>query len=203
MELDTINFGKYKVSGIKTAPIEWYILEKKDGVAFLLSRRILEFQEYHSVFEDVTWDKCDIRTWLNQDFYKKAFSSEERDRIKTTLIETEDNYFVKDNVYLLSVDEFYKHLPPDTTRVKQRQAQGTEYVLERGLNQFLYKDGSKGSCWFLRNPGDGSFKCRDFNLPILFKSKFAAFVSSGGGVCNEGVHVNEPRGIRPAIRITI
>lgn len=197
MELDTIQFGRYRNSATSTAPIEWYVLNQNDGEALLLSRYILDVYAYHFVFEQITWDKCDVRTWLNDDFYNTAFSPDEKARIQTTLIETENNYFVKDNVFLLSDDEFYKYLPPDTTKIKQRQAKATEYALENGLNQ--YKD--SGSCWLLRNPGDGSFKCRDVNMPTLFKSKFAAFVSAVGGVCHQGVPVDEPRGIRPAIRI--
>ena len=94
MELETIRFGRYKTDANKTTPIEWFILNQEGGTALLLSKYILDLKKYHSEFEDVTWDKCSIREWLNNTFYNKAFYKKEKEAIQTTLIETEDNYFV-------------------------------------------------------------------------------------------------------------
>lgn len=89
-------------------------------------------------------------------------------------------------------------MPHDKKNEKYRAALGTNYALENGLYQ--YKD--EGACWLLRNPGDGVFKCRQATMPVLFESKYAAFVTARGGVCNEGIAVDYARGIRPAIKVT-
>ena len=75
---DIIKFGNYPqdINGSKS-PIEWLALDVNENEALLVSRYGLDCKEYHNVFTDITWEDCDLRKWLNNDFIKLAFSEEE------------------------------------------------------------------------------------------------------------------------------
>ena len=71
---DIIKFGNYPqdINGSKS-PIEWLVLDVNENEALLVSRYGLDCKEYHNVFTDITWEDCDLRKWLNNDFIKSAF----------------------------------------------------------------------------------------------------------------------------------
>ena len=51
----------------------------------LLCKDILpELKPYNSKKNDITWEKCTLRKWLNNDFYN-SFSEEEKSFIKHML----------------------------------------------------------------------------------------------------------------------
>ena len=41
---------------------------------------------------DITWENCTLRSWLNNDFYYKAFSASDRKKIVTVHNENPDSY---------------------------------------------------------------------------------------------------------------
>ena len=59
---------------------------------FLLSEYILDCRRYHGESVDmkwrdsvdITWHDCDLRKWLNDEFYNTAFNATEKEFIKTT-----------------------------------------------------------------------------------------------------------------------
>ena len=62
---------------------------------------------------DLRWENCDMRTWLNSDFYKKAFNKTEQNAVIETKVKTKvskgssvysqkKSITTKDKVYLLS-----------------------------------------------------------------------------------------------------
>ncbi|MBR1924522.1 MAG: hypothetical protein IJ839_04510, partial [Ruminobacter sp.] len=68
----------------KKQPIKWIVLEANENEALLISLYGLDCKEYdnHKDSNDITWENCDLRKWLNDDFLKYAFSEEEIKRIK-------------------------------------------------------------------------------------------------------------------------
>ena len=110
-------------------PIEWYVLETKDGKAFLLSKYILDAGRYDSrfnVWDDIaaiekgeeywfhaTWKDCELRTWLNETFYERAFTDTEQESILLSKVKNDPNMVygitsgpdTEDKVYLLSEKE--------------------------------------------------------------------------------------------------
>ena len=80
---EIIDFGRYdQDDGIQ--PISWLVLDVRDGKALLLSQKALEARHYHNRSGSVTWEKCDLRKWLNGDFYNQAFREAEKERILET-----------------------------------------------------------------------------------------------------------------------
>ena len=120
-EMETVKFGSYPqsdASGNTKDPIEWIVLERKDNKALLLSKYILDCKCYNNEFKEVTWETCDLRKWLNNDFYNRAFSDKEKSVVSDTDVVNADNseYNSKggnntiDKVFCLSIDEVKKYL---------------------------------------------------------------------------------------------
>lgn len=189
---ETIYFGKFEQDNNTSngkEPIEWMVLEVQGDKAFLISVCALDCRRYHNTEVDVmTWEKCSLRSWLNNDFYNASFTSGEKSRIKTTTVVAEDNpnygtdagKDTRDKVFCLSWSEAEKYFDEDTYL-----APYTAYSKERGLYTPY-----GGSSWWLRTPGDGN---------------------PGQGSCiiwwgypkDTGSPYNSFRGVRPAMWISI
>lgn len=174
--MDTVKFGSYPqsdISGTNKEEIEWIVLERQDNKALLFSKFILDCKCYNNEFKDVTWETCDLRKWLNSDFYNKAFNDSEKSIIKTTNVVNNDNAEYKtsggndtnDKVFCLSIDEIRKYFgngykETDGYRMGENVAtKGTDYARN------VENNGSKlwaiseeewyqwNSCYWLRSPG--------------------------------------------------
>lgn len=117
-------FGRYE-QDVNDAngpePIEWIILDEKDGKLLLISRYLLELKKYNEEDTAVSWETCTLRAWLNNDFLNTAFSSEEQAAISETTVingiepstgEDCGNDTV-DKVFLLSVTECMQYFGVD------------------------------------------------------------------------------------------
>ena len=115
-----ITFGSYEQDGDLSngpEPIEWEVLSVEDGRMLVVSRYILDCQQYNSTRTDVTWETCSLREWLNGEFYNTAFTAEEQDRIVASTITNSDNpengndggNDTVDNVFCLSVEEVLQY----------------------------------------------------------------------------------------------
>ena len=123
--------------------IEWMVLDVQDGKALLLSKYVIDSRAFNTSDRNITWKLCMLRTWLNTDFYKKAFTSGEKKIIlKTTLAEDD----TEDRIFLLSEAELSRYFPE--TKPEPR-AFPTRYAMDQGVE--LLTDGSCG--WWLRTSG--------------------------------------------------
>ena len=115
----TVTFGAYEQDNDPdngTEPIEWLVLDIKDDACLLISKDILDVEKVMHWETKTSWEKCELRTWLNGDFATAAFKEEELSGI----IETElDNRYNKtmDKVFLLSYDEVGQYFPDDASRL--------------------------------------------------------------------------------------
>ena len=112
-----IRFGRYRqdVASSEKSPIEWVVLEKRSGAALLISRYALDCLPYHKNFNLKKWKKSFLRKWLNRTFFKRAFTKEERNRIRKCLVSNaeprEEIYAkeTKERVFLLSLSEYCEY----------------------------------------------------------------------------------------------
>ncbi len=148
-----MDFGSYpcEADGTKK-PIRWIVLKREEKKALLLSAYGLDAKPYNEEREDVTWETCTLRKWLNGDFYTEAFTEEEKKRICLTEVRNEDNPSYKtpggndteDRVFLLSISEMEQYLPESLVRKRKP----TPFAKERGAYTW------SGNCWWwLRLPG--------------------------------------------------
>ena len=115
VDMRVVQLGQYPqndISGKTKEPIDWIILETRENEALLLSEHILDCKSYNYEFKDITWEECDLRKWLNNDFYNTAFDVNEQNLILEKDIVNEDNKeygtkggnVTRDKVFCLSID---------------------------------------------------------------------------------------------------
>lgn len=85
----------------KVEPIKWKILEDKNGKVFLFSELILDAHKFDDSSND--YAASSIRSWLNSDFYNKAFTDKQKELIENITLKDISN--VTDKVFLLSEEE--------------------------------------------------------------------------------------------------
>lgn len=90
---DTILLGTYEQDNDLEngeEPIAWVVYDKNETGYLLMSALALDFMRYHNTEEEVTWETCDIRAWLNGDFYQNHFTEEERAKILLTTVDNSE-----------------------------------------------------------------------------------------------------------------
>ncbi|MDO4829547.1 MAG: DUF6273 domain-containing protein, partial [Clostridia bacterium] len=193
-----VTLGNYPQTsdGNDNTPIEWLVLESDGETALLVSRYTLERMSYNEKEEDTTWEKCTLRGWLNNEFFDKAFSAEEKQYILQSDVSADENpkystnpgNATKDKVFLLSIVEADKYFESDDARM----CAPTDYAIKRGIytSNSNRVDGRKTCYWWLRSPG--------------FYSCNATLVSAGGAIEKYGYTVYpNTLAVRPCVRVRL
>ena len=185
---DIITFGNYWQGKDKSAgkqPVEWQVLDVKDGKALVISKYGLINHVYHEEYNwaDVTWETCTLRKWLNDTFKWAIFSAEEMKAVMLSDVsEDEDIYDTKDKLFLLSIKEVEQYFVSD----EKRLCKPTEYAVNKGASENYYGNG----CWWLRSAG--------------YNSYYAVVVDDDGSVDCFGNDVNSGRcSVRPAFWLNL
>lgn len=139
---ETVIWGSYEQNNDTSdgaEPIEWVILHAEDGRTLLLSKYGLDSRTYHDEEREISWEKCDLRAWLNDEFYFEAFTSKQQAYIFEVTNETEGSNDTRDKVFLLSEEEalVYKTVIPTM--------EATQYAIFHGARDF-------DTYWWLRSP---------------------------------------------------
>lgn len=155
-----IRFGKY----------DWYILDKQDGRMLILTETVIERRAYHSHPCEITWEICDVRKYLNGEFYN-SFIEADRSRIIEVVNENNDNPWygtnggnsTTDRIFLLSIEEVFKYFG-DSGQFKNRPRMypncdwcKDEFLPwtddQYNLNRRAVDDSGMIVHWRLRSPG--------------------------------------------------
>ena len=140
--------------------IKWRVLKiTEEGELLVISASIVTKMAYHNRRIPITWEECDLRQYLNENFYKK-FSEEDRERIveSTTRTNFNERYLTaggaicKDKIFVLSIKE-------------------AEVLFKNNIER-ISKYKNTPDFWWLRSPGQYSVN--------------TAFVNSGGAIDYEG-----------------
>ena len=162
-------FGNYPQTNDvnDNSPIEWLVLESDGETALLISRYALDCKPYNERYEATTWETCTLRSWLNSEFFNKAFSTEEKQYILQSDVSADKNpknstnpgNATKDNVFLLSIVEANKYFKSDDAR----KCAPTDYAIQQGAyTSDSYKvEGRRACWWWLRSPGNSSYNAAD------------------------------------------
>lgn len=166
-------------------PIEWLVLDERDGQRLLIARYGLDAMAFHAIAQDVTWRDSDLRAWLNGTFLETAFTDAERAAIAETRLDnarnpehgTDSGSATVDRVFLLSSLEAGRYFPDDAKRL----VRATPAAIAHGAIQI------DGRCmWWLRTMGANP---RD-----------AAIVMPGGGQSYCGLNTGHQLAcVRPAM----
>lgn len=159
---DIIEFGAYEQDGDESngkEPIQWVVLDREADRILVLSKYGLDYQPYQEDYQEVTWETCTMRKWLNRDFRKAAFTSEELRQIPFVDVRGDNNprtgissgKMTQDRVFLLSLTEAGQYLV-DNDAV---YCEPTAYAVSLGApaqEYYQYADGPV-TWWWLRTPG--------------------------------------------------
>ena len=185
---DTVEFGLYPVdkSG-NTAPMEWTVLKKEGSRMLVITKKIIDKSAYHSVSENLSWENCHLRSWLNGPFLQLAFTPAEQAMIPAVTLEPSANPKYRtcagratvDRVFVLSLAEAGELFENDEARLGFT----TLYAQSRG-----YYFGGSINCWWLRDLGAST--------------TLAALVGNSGSLGTYGYRAdNSEYAIRPAMWI--
>ena len=181
---DYVKFGNYpQTSEGEEKPIEWQVLAKEGNKMLVFSKYGLDAKRFDDDSND--WADSEIRQWLNNDFYNKAFNGNEKKSINLSNL---SDVGTSDNVFLLSEEEAEKYFAND----EERKCKATEYAVRKGA---LVYDGSYGgeagySYWWLRSPHP-------------YDSIDVYYVDNDGGVVNFSSVDCDGGLVRPALWINL
>lgn len=226
-----IDDNGYKLKTIywyEYSPIQWKVLsfDKTTGNLFLNASYNLDAQPFQTSYEFKNdkgyipntntfindYESSSIRKFLNQDFYKTAFSDMQQGLIQRTKIDNKtsgyeedasyqkDQNDTEDKVFLLSYSDVKNTAYGYTGKGSSRSRSYTDYSLIQGLrtsSEAQTADGNPSCCYMLRSAGSESYS-------ISVVNKRGA-VEEGGKVdvtlteSKDGLAFNGDYGILPAI----
>ncbi len=117
---DIIKFGKYEQDGNLSngkEDIEWEVVSVEEDRILIITKYGIDDKPYNTKLEEVTWETCSLRKWLNDDFFYGSFTGSERKKIFKVTLENNDNpkynspggNNTKDKIFILSLDEISKY----------------------------------------------------------------------------------------------
>lgn len=199
----------------KVEPIKWRILKRNaDGTAVILCESIIANHCYYKNTSNRTIDGktvypnnykySDIRAWLNDEFYNKAFNEYQKAIIETTTVnnsasttwDSSNSYAcenTEDKVWLLSakdtVNTSYGFNSSNSNYDVARRRQTSDYSRATGAYMSIDSSYYGNGWWWLRSPHDNY-------------SRYACDVSSGGDGSIHGVS-DSGGGVVPALTIRL
>ncbi|MDR0248657.1 MAG: DUF6273 domain-containing protein [Oscillospiraceae bacterium] len=184
---DIMEFGGY----------EWRVLEVSGGKALLLSEYIIEDRLYHDAYAEVTWADCDLRAYLNGEFYL-GFSEGDRAKITQTRSSNKDNQWygtpggddTDDYIFLLSLEEVVRYFG-DSGQLANRPSEDAKYIDDQyNEARLAYTLDGVQWAWWLRSPG--------------YDVSNIAYVRFGMGVIMmNGNADSDVLGLRPAMWVSL
>ncbi len=203
---DYITFGRYEQDNDSTngaEDIEWRVLDKATvdsngkNCILVISRYALDrlpynaynvYKDFEGGCDEVTWETCDLRKWLNNEFYYGAFSEVERNQLLTIKNNNPDassyerRWYGKggnatsDNVFLLSYEQAENYFENDD----DRECCPTDFAMWNGSSV-----GNEHHCkWWLRSPGESQYEAMqvlyDGHLYSDLDYGYSSVVTSGG-----------------------
>ena len=191
---DLITFGSY----------DWRVLEIHGGQALIITERVIEQRAFHHVNEPVTWETCDMRQYLNGEFYDKFLPGEQAKIVLATVTDRPNPWYgnpcgneTQDKIFLLSYDEVVRYFG-DSGHLHHRigvdhgygTAHGDAISDEYNSARIALNLHGFNAFWWLRSPGGqhthttaGSVDC------VIW-------------MCGDGVH-RKDGGVRPALWVTL
>ena len=186
-----VSFGRYTINNERSKdPIEWLVLDAQGSKSLLVTRYSIDMKLYHHD-EAGNWINCDIRAWLNKEFFNLAFTSAEQSMIQLSSLEyiTGRKATCQDRVFLLSEPEVEKYFPTPALR----KCPVTPYVYSQfGKYEIpIYQKYGNSASWWER-----SNDCIEEN-----SDGYADYVYDDGSFANDVMDCI--MGIRPAMWVRI
>ena len=190
---DEVKLGSYEQDAVLdngNEDIEWIVLDEDNGKKLIISKYILSLRGINSTDNgSITWDKCDLRTWLNDTFLNLAFSEEDQKYILTSTItpelvdcnkQAETTY---DKIFLLKASEANELI----SKEKNRMCSPTAFARTQGSTRRYSKDTKDSEYWY-------------WWTATRYQMRFY-LVDPDGNPFEFGISMNALMGVRPALWI--
>ncbi len=178
---ETVAFGEYRYDdAFTTSPIEWTILDIKDGKTLLWAKNCIDAVPYNSKKEKCSWGASALREWLKKDFLSSAFSNDELDSLCKVkfMNQNKNTNETGESVFVLSKDDIEHYKLTKT----QLAAKATPYALQKKI----FSNGDRFAYYWLRTPGNGD--------------AMQMYVDLDGSIVENGARINlSGVGVRPAV----
>lgn len=195
----TVTFGNYEQDNITSngeEPLEWIVLEMRNNTALIITKYGIDNPPFNNSKTDTTWANSNLRQWMNNKFYNKAFSSQEKEAILEANVSSENSLkwgtkggsSTQDKIFALSESETNKYF----TSNSDRQTLATSYAESNGatVSTDFFINGQGTTWWWLRNPGSHANE--------------ASYISGKGSIAVYGAEVNSSHVCaRPAMWVAI
>lgn len=195
---DTIIFGTYEQDNTtaKAEKIEWLVLAKDDDRILVLSQYGLDSECYNKTYKAVTWETSSIRSWLNEGFYKDAFTTEEQKLILLSRLNPGDSpdkscdhgTATEDYLFLLSWEEVQTYIK-ENALIDTNNTLLCRPTIYAANEKGAYKNGNGYGWWWLRTSANRNFSAYSIN--------------SDSSTANNGTVNSINASIRPAMWLSI
>lgn len=197
-EEDRIKASKYSIGSVhkigfypeRSNSLEWVVIDRTNDSALVICKNIIDCKKFNESYGETSWDKCTLRSWLNNEFIKNSFAQFEKDKIHTTHLPSTKNPTYKtqrgestyDRIFLLSIDEVNKYFSSS----EKTKCIVTPLAKKNGA----YCDTFNYGYWWLRTTGEYSNE--------------ASYIFYIGGVSTKGYDATGTIfGVRPAMWISL
>lgn len=180
--------------------IRWRVLGNDGDTLFVMADKGLDCQCYHEVDDEITWENCSLRSWLNGTFFHTAFDSSEREAV--AIRQTDHSAYVpgsstQDYVTIPSMawmsDKNYGYSMPVGSPAPNRQLAASDYARAMGVRLGDENGGGEQSCWWwMRDPAPAG-TASAFN--------YAALMGNNGAFSLYGRVHGQHRAVVPALFI--
>ena len=148
-----IAFGRY----------EWRVLDIQNDMILIITEEVIECRPYHNILMSITWADCDMRKYLNNEFYNK-FTDQEKLKIITVKNKTPNNPWFNtnggvdtlDKIFNLTIEDVVcKYFGDSSTLLYNRGKNQTYWFQKKDENNYRRIAKYKGviTKWHLRTPG--------------------------------------------------
>lgn len=120
-------------------PIEWIVLKEDDFSALVVSKNVLFTSRFNSNYND--WNNSEIRAYLNGDFFRQAFTDEDRKFVVNAFVDGR-----KTDVFLLSKGEAESYMSGAELTASSWWWLRSPYPDNRNISWGVSSDGSFAHC---------------------------------------------------------
>lgn len=200
---DTVTFGTYEQNNNYSdgnESIEWIVIDKQEDKIMVVSKCIIAMQPFNTTNEGhISWEKCTLRKWLNNDFLNEAFSDAEKKLISDTTVSNTEylarglsysttDYLTTDKVFLLGENE-----RDMLSSVDVLKGIGTDSVIAL-FGDVANRDSSDFKfLWWLRTTWEDAVDCR---ASVVYGASYDEHE-------HDTYNVEESAGVRPAMWISL
>lgn len=203
---DANNKEQFTESGyryFKWERIRWRVLANDGKTLYVLADTGLDCRSYHEMGAAVTWADSSLRKWLNNAFYRTAFSDSERAAIVKQDVDNAayaaegQDGTTQDDIYIPSLEEMAGRsygFPADVQSPSPcRQIPASAYAYAMGARLGEEDGTGEQFCWWwLRSPA-----AKEAN-PF----RYAALIGSSGSFSMYGLVENKYRAVVPVLHIS-